>query len=899
MKKFIIIDGNALLHRAWHALPPLTTKSGLLINAAYGFTSILLKIISEYKPDYLCSTFDLKAPTFRHKKFKEYKAQRVKQADELYDQIPMIKEVLDAFTIPVYEKSGFEADDVIGTIANKLRKEKNIETFILTGDLDTLQLVDETTKILTFRKGINDVVIYDIDAVKNRYELLPSQMIDYKALRGDPSDNIPGVKGIGEKTAISLIKDFGSLDELYKKIDTAKIKDNLKTKLINEKKNAYLSQELSIIDQNVEMNFELDRCKWDYLENKKASEDVACVFQKYEFRSLIAKIPKARLDNKESLFMGEIKRADKGEIYKLINNISDFNKFFKELILQDEICIDTETTAINVFDAKLLGISFCFKSGVAYYVNAKKEFLEKLKPVLKKVKIIGHNIKYDYKILRLAGLEMDNVYFDTLVAAYLLSQIDRSLKLDDLVFSELGHRMQAIEELIGKKGKNQLSMEDIDIEKVSYYSCEDADYTFRLYKKYKNELIKEKFFDLFDRVEMPLVKVLSEMELSGIEIDVDFLQNFGKNLNKTINSLTKKIYECSGYEFNINSPLQLKEVLFDKLDISTKGLKKGKTGFSTAAPELLKMQGVHPVIDMIIEYRELSKLQSTYVESLIGQVDKNNRIHTSFNQAVTATGRLSSSDPNLQNIPIRSELGREIRRAFVARRGYRLISADYSQIELRVIASLSNDEKMIKSFNMGEDIHARTAAEIFNKKLEEVTKSERRKAKEVNFGVIYGLGARGLAQRTEMNFQEAKEFIDRYFDLYKNVKKHLDKTKDFAHKNMYVQTLFGRRRYIAEINSGVVMIAAAAERVAINMPVQGTAADLMKMAMIRIDRELPKTSQEAKMLLQVHDEVVIEVPNSDVEKVSQKIKEIMENIFELKVPIKVEVSCAKNWAESK
>ncbi len=899
MKKFIIIDGNALLHRAWHALPPLTTKSGLLINAAYGFTSILLKIISEYKPDYLCSTFDLKAPTFRHEKFKEYKAQRVKQADELYDQIPMIKEVLDAFTIPVYEKSGFEADDVIGTIANKLRKEKNIETFILTGDLDTLQLVDETTKILTFRKGINDVIIYDIDAVKNRYELLPSQMIDYKALRGDPSDNIPGVKGIGEKTAISLIKEFGSLDGLYKKIDTAKIKDNLKAKLIDEKKNAYLSQELSIINQNVEMNFELDKCKWDYLENKKASDDVVSVFQKYEFRSLIAKIPKAKPDNKESLFTGEIKRVDKGEVYKLINNVSDFNIFFKELILQDEICVDTETTAINVFDAKLLGISFCFKSGVAYYVNAKKEFLEKLKPVLKKAKIIGHNIKYDYKILRLAGFEMDNVYFDTLVAAYLLSQIDRSLKLDDLVFSELGHRMQAIEELIGKKGKNQLSMEDIDIEKVSYYSCEDADYTFRLYEKYKNELIKEKFFDLFDRVEMPLVKVLSEMELSGIEIDVDFLQNFGKNLNKTINSLTKKIYECSGHEFNINSPLQLKEVLFDKLNISTKGLKKGKTGFSTAAPELLKMQGVHPVIDMIIEYRELSKLQSTYVESLISQVDKNNRIHTSFNQAVTATGRLSSSDPNLQNIPIRSELGREIRRAFVARRGYRLISADYSQIELRVVASLSNDEKMIKSFNMGEDIHARTAAEIFNKKLEDVTKSERRKAKEVNFGVIYGLGARGLAQRTEMNFQEAKEFIDRYFDLYKNVKKYLDKTKDFAHKNMYVQTLFGRRRYIAEINSGVAMIAAAAERVAINMPVQGTAADLMKMAMIRIDRELPKTSQEAKMLLQVHDEVIIEVPNSDVEKVSQKIKEIMENIFELKVPIKVEVSCAKNWAESK
>lgn len=899
MKKFIIIDGNALLHRAWHALPPLTTKSGILINAAYGFTSILLKIISEHKPDYICSTFDLKAPTFRHQKYKEYKAQRIKQADELYEQIPIIKEVLSAFTIPVYEKNGFEADDIIGTIANKLRSEKDIETYILTGDLDTLQLVDETTKILTFRKGINDVVIYDIDAVKERYDLLPPQMIDYKALRGDPSDNIPGVRGIGEKTAINLIKEFGSLDELYKKLDKSDLKESLKEKLRNEKANAYMSQDLSIIEQNIEMNFELDKCKWDYLENNKASEDVFDVFQKYEFRSLIAKIPKPKVDKKIDPLLRETKKATFEHQYKLINNVSDFNIFYKELIQQDEICIDTETTAINVFDAKLLGISFCFKEGVAYYVNAKKEFLEKLKPILKKTKIIGHNIKYDYKILRLSGFEMDNVYFDTLVAAYLLSQTDRSLKLDDLAYSELGYRMQPIEELIGKKGKGQLSMEDVSLEKISYYSCEDADYTYRLYKKYKSELTKEKFSDLFDIVEMPLVRVLSEMELVGIEIDTDFLKEFGKSLKKKIDALTKKIYKCCNYEFNINSPLQLKEVLFDKLDISTKGLKKGKTGFSTAAPELLKMQGVHPVIDMIIEYRELSKLKSTYVESLIGQVDKNSRIHTNFNQAVTATGRLSSSDPNLQNIPIRTELGREIRRAFVARRGYRLISADYSQIELRVVASLSGDEKMIKSFNTGEDIHARTAAEIFNKKLEEVTKSERRKAKEVNFGVIYGLGARGLSQRTDMNHTQAKEFIDRYFDLYQSVKKYLDKTKEFAHKNMYVQTLFGRRRYIAEINSGVQMIQAASERIAINMPVQGTAADLMKMAMIKIDRELPKISQEAKMLLQVHDEVVLEVPMDDVDKVSTKIQEIMEDIFKLKVPIRVEISCSKNWAESK
>lgn len=900
MKKFIIIDGNALLHRAWHAIPPLTTKSGVLINAAYGFTSIFLKIINEQKPDYICATFDMKAPTFRHEKYKEYKAQRVKQPDELYDQIPIIKEVLKAFDVPIYEKSGFEADDVIGTISDSLKDNVDLEIFILTGDLDTLQLVNKNTKILTFRKGINDIVIYDIEAVKERFSLTPEQMIDYKALRGDPSDNIPGVSGIGEKTAILLITKFHDIDSMYMNLDKSDLKDGLKNKLKDEKEKAYLSKELSIIDKNVDIDFDFIACSWDYFDKKNIEKDVFDIFQKYEFRSLLSKIPKQNINIENKSLGIEFKKENKtSKNYKLIDNIPDFNIFYKELIKYNTFCIDTETTSINVYDAKLLGISFCFKEGFAYYVSAKKEFLEKLKPIIKKSKLIGHNIKYDYKVLKLHEFLIDDLYFDTLISAHLLSVADRSLKLDDLVFSELGYRMQPIEELIGKKGKDQLNMKDVNIEDVSYYSCEDADYTFRLYKKYEKDLSKEKFVDLFEKLEMPLLKILSDMELDGIEIDVEFLKKFGIELKKRINKLTKKIYKCCGEEFNIASPLQLKGILFDKLKISTKGLKKGKTGVSTAASELEKMRGLHPVIDFVFEYRELSKLQSTYVESLIKQVDDKNRIHTNFNQTVTATGRLSSSDPNLQNIPIRTELGKEIRRAFVARKGYKFVCADYSQIELRVIASLSDDEKMIKSFNQGEDIHSATAAEIFGKSISDVSSQDRRKAKEVNFGVIYGLGAHGLAQRTDMNFQESKDFIIKYFELYKNVRKYLDKTKEYAHDKGYVQTLFGRRRYISEINSSVPMIRAASERIAINMPVQGTASDLMKMAMIRIHAELPKISKKSKMLLQVHDEVVIEVPNDDVSKVSEKVENIMEDIFKLKVPIKVDVSSGKNWGECK
>lgn len=892
MEKFIIIDGNALLHRAWHAIPPLTTKKGVVVNAVFGFTSILLNIINELQPDYLCASFDLRAPTFRHDKFKEYKAKRINQPDELYAQIPIIKEILKVFNIPVYEKEAFEADDVIGTIVKSLRGRKDIEKLILTGDLDALQLVEDTIKVLTFKKGIRETKVYDIKAVKERYGFGSEAVIDYKALRGDASDNIPGIPGIGEKSATELIKKFGSLDNIYLNFEKSDIKVAWKKKLRENKEIAYLSKELATIILDVNIDFNLAETKWDYYDEKGVYQ----IFQEYEFRSLLNKLPSIKKSEilKENLVEKEINLK-----YKFIDNEKDFILFLKELKKQDEVCLDTETSSLDVYQAKLLGISFCFKSGEAYYVSAKNNFLKELKPIIENIKTIGHNIKYDYKILKLAGIELKNIYFDTLVAAYLLSKTSRGLKLDDLAFSELAYRMQSIEELLGPKGKNQLTMLDIAPEKISYYSCEDADCTWQLYKKYKKELVAEEIYDLFEEIEMPLVKILADMEIEGIKIDTKFLEDLEKKFNKRLNELKVEIYKTAGKKFNINSTKQLKEILFIDLEISTQGIKKTKTGFSTAASELEKMKDRHPIIDLIFEYRELNKLQSTYVLGLLKEVDNQDRIHTSFNQTITATGRLSSSGPNLQNIPIRTDLGREIRKAFIAKEGFSLLVADYSQIELRVIASLADDEKMIESFNKDEDIHARTAAEINNKNIKEVTKEERRAAKEVNFGVIYGLGARGLSQRTDLDFNEARDFIERYFILYEKVREFLDATKEDVHQNKFVETLFGRKRYIPDIDSKMPMLRAAAERMAINMPVQGTAADLMKMAMIRLNNELRNLSPRARILLQVHDEVVLEIPEGDIDKVNEKVKDVMESIYKLKVPIKVDISLGKNWGECK
>ena len=685
-QKFVIIDGNALLHRAFHALPPMTTKDGTLVNAAYGFTSILLKIIKELKPDYICSAFDRKGVTKRAEEFKEYKAQRKKQPDELYAQIPMIEEILGAFNIPVVDSTedGYEADDVIGTVVKKNTAEHpEIKNIIVTGDLDTLQLVDKNTEVFTLKKGISETLTYNEQTVKDRYGLTTDQLIDFKALRGDPSDNIPGVKGVGEKGATELIRKFHDLENLYAKIEKSDVREKVKQLLLDQKKEAFLSKKLVTIQTDLKTNFKLEDTKIQGFELKK----VADVFTRFEFKSLMNKIPMEMRgadfdETTNNVGAGfkpaptETNRQGKMEFinlttaprdgrlnYQLINNEKTFAGFLSQLEKQKEFAIDTETTSLNTWQAKLLGISFSWKNDEAYYLNiaGHNDWLKKLAPVLEneQIKKTGHNLKYDYEILDMAGSQMKGINFDTLLAGYLLTSGNRNLDLDSLVFSELGYQMQPITELIGEKGKNQLNMADVPIEKVAWYAGEDADFSLKLKRKLEPQLEQIANLNLLQNMEVPLIPVLATMEKNGIKIDKSFLKKLDDKFTEKIKSLEEKIYKLAGTEFNVASPLQLKEVLFDKLKIGTQGLKKIKTGLSTAAGELEKLMDRHTIIPLISEFREYSKLKNTYTNTLADEADKHDRIHTSFNQTVAATGRLSSSNPNLQNIPIRTDIGKE------------------------------------------------------------------------------------------------------------------------------------------------------------------------------------------------------------------------------------------------
>ncbi|MCB9803121.1 DNA polymerase I [Candidatus Nomurabacteria bacterium] len=895
-EKLVIIDSHALLHRAWHAVPPLHNKEGLMVNAVFGFSSLILNIIKETKPDYMLAAFDLAEETFRHKKTETYKAQRVKQADEFYQQIPLAEDVLATFKIPVLSKGGFEADDVLGSIAKEVyEKHKNIEVYIVTGDLDALQLVNDRVKVVTLKKGFNEIMIYDPQAVRERFNLEPKQIIDLKALMGDSSDNIKGVKGIGQKGASDLIREFGSVENIYQNIDSPKIKDRTRELLKADHQAALDSKELVTIVNDLKLDWNLEQAKFGDFD----AEEVYQIFQKLEFNSLLNKIPlKQAIQQHQTINTAK-------EKYQKIKEKKSFDQFLKILAQQKIFAIDSETTGLDVLQEKIIGLSFSWQAEEAYFVQLENEdfqkyALEKLKPILENEKIakVGHNLKFDYKVLKVLNISLRGIAFDTMLAAY-LSNPDRGLKLEELAFAYLGYKKLKLADLLPeeeKSRKKEIKISEIPEEKLAWYAAEDADITWRLYQKLLPESQEKKNYELLIKMEIPLIPILAEMELKGIILDIPFLKKMEKEFAQELKKLTKKIYQIAGQEFNIASPLQLKEILFEKLAIQSKGIKKTKTGLSTAASELEKMKKEHPIIPLIIEFRELSKLQSTYIKALPELVNpKDKRIHTSYNQTITATGRLSSSDPNLQNIPIRTELGRKIRQAFVAPKGYLLLAADYSQIELRLAAAISKDPKMTESFLNGEDIHARTAAEIHNIDLKDVTKDIRRTAKEVNFGVLYGLGSLGLSQRTDMNRQEAKNFIEKYFTIYKKIKDYIEKTKKFAHQYGYAQTIFGRRRYLPEINSSMPMLVASAERMAINMPLQGTAADLLKLAMIKISRDLPKISKDSKMVLQVHDELVLEVPEAEAKKVAKFIKKTMEEVYRLSVPLVVDLELGKNW----
>ena len=819
MKKLILIDSHALIHRAYHALPPLTTKSGELVNAVYGFTSILIKTISDFKPDYIVAAFDAPGATFRHEEYKEYKATRVKAPDDLYAQIPRVKEILTAFSIPFFEKSGFEADDIIGTISKNL-KGKDIEVLILTGDMDNLQLVEENIKVIYAPPSASkEQIIYDTKKVKERFEgLKPCQLNDFKGLKGDPSDNIPGVKGIGEKTAIILINRFGSIENLYKAVEKGKTKGIsavVLEKLKTGKDAAFFSKKLAIIKQNVPLKFDLKKSQ----------------FGKF---------------NKEKLF----------NILRELGFVSLINR------------ISAKDGAPTVKQARLPKPAAKAAGGQGTLT---------MFPSIGVEGRIGYDFKSFIKTPAWKSMIISKDDFDVMIAAYVLNPGERDYSLKKLSLKEFGTVLP------------------------------EAEAVSKLAPIFKNRLIETKTEKVFREIEMPLIPVLAKMELLGIKIDSQKLKVLKKNLDKELKKLEEKIYKLAGEKFNVNSPKQLAEVLFIKLKIPGARLggriKKTAGGaLSTEASELEKLRSRHKIIDYVLKYRELAKLKSTYTDSLIKLADDSGRVHTTFNQTGTASGRLSSQEPNLQNIPSRGAgWGDMVRRAFIAEKGYKLLSVDYSQIHLRIIAALANDKKMITAFKKGLDIHKFTAAEINNVPIEKVTPEMRFAAKALNFGIIYGMGAQSFAESAGISKEKAKEFITEYFKDFSGVARYIKKLQDEAREKGYTVTLFGRRRYLPELNSPNPMLRAQAERIAINMPIQGLEADIMKKAMIEVDSWVQKEnlSNNVKMLLQVHDELLFEVKENFVKKAAAKIIEIMESVLKLKVPIAVEAKSGDNWGELK
>lgn len=913
--KLIIIDGNALIHRSFHALPPtLRTKNGVLVNAVYGFTSFLLKALNEFHPEYVVLTLDKKDKTFRHEAYADYKATRVKAPDELYEQIPLVKRVAEAFNIPIFELGGFEADDLIGTICEKTKNEKNLEKIIITGDLDTLQLINDRTKVYTMSRGLSDSVLYGAPEVKARFNLSPNQIIDYKALRGDVSDNIPGVKGIGEKTASDLLVEFKTLDGVYKAAEknSPKIKPRTLELLKEHKTSAYLSQELATINLSAPLKFSLSEISYSDFE----LENVLKIFSEFEFKSLLNKVKELRdklnkdrdakngQGEKEET-SGEKKFARNAEKfnYQLIADDKKFAAFLKKLKNQKAITVDTETSGLDPISSEIIGVSFSWQEGEAYFVIINDKRLEKLKPILEdeKIKKYGHNLKFDWRVLKNHGVKMRGLAFDTMIASYLLNPGNRQHNLDSLAFTELGFEKISKKDLAGGEPKQlTLDFKSFDPEKLSLYSCEDADFTNRLVKTLAKKLKAEKLEELFKIIEMPLITVLGEIEDNGIKLDAKPIAELNRDVDKKLNLLEKGIYKSAGEKFNINSTKQLKEILFEKLEIPTDNIKRTKTGFSTAEDELEKLNDLHPIIPLLRDYRELNKLQTTYLNALPNLINpKTGRIHTNFNQTITATGRLSSTDPNLQNIPTRTDEGRKIREAFVAANDYQLAGFDYSQIELRLAAHISGDKKMIAAFKNGEDIHTATAAEINEVEPEEVTKKMRREAKAINFGILYGQGPHGLSQTAGIPYFKANEFIRKYFTVFPSVKKMVDNSIKEAQKNKYTITLFGRKRPLPEIDSNIPMIRKSAERMAMNTPLQGTAADLIKMAMIKIDELIAEREDEIKMLLQIHDELIFEIKKDKLDFYAPKIKAIMEGVLKLRVPIIVDESRGDNWGDLK
>ena len=935
-KKLFLLDAFALIYRAYFAFAknPRVNSKGQNTSAAFGFTNVLIDVIKNEKPTHLAVVFDPPGGSaHRQEQFEAYKAQREEMPEDIRSMIQPIKRIVEAFNVPILEVAGFEADDVVGTIA-KIADQRGFITYMMTPDKDYCQLVTETAFIYKPGRGGNPPEILGVKEVCEKFEVEnPSQVIDILGLWGDASDNIPGIPGIGEKTSKLLIAQYGSIENLI--ANAHELKGKQQENVINFADQGLTSKMLATIITDVKIDFEEEKLIMCDVDKDK----IRAIFTELEFLNLSRRIlgeeitltqaPSPIIPNKNQSYSSSqldlfgtqslveshepvITAVHKTIVterpsYHLISTAAERKELLEILLTQKQVCFDTETTNIDARQADLVGISFSYKSREAFYVaipqeyEAAKSIIHEFMPFFQNTGIekIAHNIKYDLKVLSRYGISLAAPTFDTMIAHYLINPEARQ-NMDFLAQHYLNYQAISIETLIGKKGKLQGNMRDLEPSEISDYACEDADITLQLKNIFEKEIKKPHLKDLFYDMEMPLVEVLMEMEEEGITIDSKALAEYSKELDSTLIDLDYQIKELAGMEFNTDSPKQMGEVLFEKLKISAKA-KKTKTGqFATSEDVLEKHKHDHPIVPLILEYRQLRKLKSTYVDALPTYCDQNDgRIHTNFMQTVTATGRLSSNNPNLQNIPIRSEKGREIRRAFVSRdKDHKLMAVDYSQIELRIIAALSEDPNMIQSFRDGLDIHAATAAKVYGVSIEAVTREQRSAAKAVNFGIIYGQSAFGLAQNLKISRTEAKEIIDSYFEQYGTIKSYMDKVISQAREEGYVETIMNRRRYLPDINSGNAIVRGYAERNAINAPIQGSAADIIKMAMISVHAEMKKKQVKSKMILQVHDELVFDVHNSEEELMQDLVRKAMEKAVKLSVPMEVELSLASNWLEA-
>ena len=866
MKKLLILDSNSILNRAFYGVRYLSARDGTPTNAIYGFLNILLKLIKEQEPDYICAAFDVKAPTFRHKQYEGYKAQRKPMPEGLAAQMPLAKDVLRAMGVTILEKEGYEADDIIGTVA-RLCEESEISCFIATGDKDDLQLASDKTKvILTVTKsGYNETIIYDDKAVKEKYHVTPTEFIDVKALMGDPSDNIPGVKGVGEKTAMSLIEKHHSIEYIYENIDGIGLKGAMLQKMKDGREMAFMSKELATINRNTPIEFNAEKCVFDGFEN---NGELYEILKRLELNSIIKKLDLSGGDN--------------------VKENEDIFKDFSYQVGDKNMINGDKVTVVLDFDGDNISSAAVGAGNNAVVLNEQDD----IKELLEDDSIA--KVMFDVKeaIVKLNGrIDIKNISDDTAIAAYLVDPAKNEYTIEKLASEYFGT-------VIEKPEVKQLSLlDDVETDRSEYLAkCAVA-------LGVLNECIGDKIKEngqekLYQEVELPLVTVLAHLEINGFLVDDNQLKEFADKLGEKIDALTNEIYMLAGEEFNINSPKQLGVILFEKLEL--KPVKKTKTGYATNADVLEKLRDKHPIVNFITEYRQLAKLKSTYCDGLTAVVNPNtHRIHSVFTQTVTVTGRLSSTEPNLQNIPTRTELGREIRKMFVAKDGYVLVDADYSQIELRVLAHIANDETMINAFRNNEDIHAVTASQVLGIPLEDVTKEQRSSAKAVNFGIVYGIGEFSLAQDLHISVKEAKAYIESYLEKYHGVRNYMESIKEQAKKDGYVKTMLNRIRYIPELKSPNYNIRQFGERVALNTPIQGTAADIIKLAMVRVDNRLINEGLKSKLILQVHDELIVEAHKDEVDKVKQILSEEMQNAMELNVPLKVDMSTGHSWYDAK